>query len=327
MSLKKASPVSISVKSEIRIQMKFKVYYELCREELCREEEEESDSDCDIFDDAVVINNTAKSNSRSSKKKQKHQNSGGRSSSLSLAPSSPPPAASLALKPAASQPSSSSPSTAASSSSNPAAALSLPASSSSSLSAASSTSLPAASSLSLPATSDPSLPAASESSLPAASELSPTAALPSEAFPKPSPKAKKSFASKAQNLSQKGDWLSNARKKKNSVRVVGQEKSSSLEGVPPVTRDYWDLSVSRLSLTATPDRVKHHLQAHNIDVREVFVFDSKIKGTKSAKVRVSIEHRDKAKNGNLWPEHTFVQDWFYKPKPSKDAKSKNGESS
>ena len=87
-----------------------------------------------------------------------------------------------------------------------------------------------------------------------------------------------------------------------------------MEGVAPIVRDYWDLSLSRLSISATPDKVKHFLQERGVDVKEVWVFNSKIQGTKSAKVRISLEHKDKAKNGDMWPEHTRVEDWLYKPK-------------
>ena len=87
-----------------------------------------------------------------------------------------------------------------------------------------------------------------------------------------------------------------------------------MEGVAPFVKNYFDLSVSRLSTSATPDKVKQFLQERGIDVKEVWVFDSKIQGTKSAKVRISIEHKEKAKDGNIWPEHTRVEDWLYKPK-------------
>ena len=109
-------------------------------------------------------------------------------------------------------------------------------------------------------------------------------------------------------------WLVKARKNKKSVTVIGKENSSALKGVAPVSRNYWDLSVSRLAESTTDDQVKRHLQNHGIEVKEVFVFASKIRGTKSAKVRVSIEHRDKAKNGELWPLYCRIQDWIYKAK-------------
>ena len=126
--------------------------------------------------------------------------------------------------------------------------------------------------------------------------------------------------SESKNLQKRGNWLDNARKKKNSVTIVGKEKSSSLVGVAPLVRDFWDLSVSRLNPSATSDKIKHYLQDRQIEVKEVLVFDSKIPGTKSAKVRVAVEHKDKAKKGEIWLEFVRVQDWVYKPKSDKNAK-------
>ena len=135
----------------------------------------------------------------------------------------------------------------------------------------------------------------------------------------PSVNSAASFAQTTKQLNQNNStWLVKARKNKQSVTVIGKENSSGLKGVAPVTRDFWDLSVSRLAESTTDDQVKRHLQSHGIEVKEVFVFASKIRGTKAAKVRVSIEHRDKAKDGELWPLHCRVQDWIYKAKSSKE---------
>ena len=71
------------------------------------------------------------------------------------------------------------------------------------------------------------------------------------------------------------------------------------------------MSASRLEDSATPGRVKRLLQGHVIEVKEVFVFASKIKGTKAAKVRVDIDHKERAKDGKIWP------DWIYKAKAEK----------
>ena len=78
-----------------------------------------------------------------------------------------------------------------------------------------------------------------------------------------------------------------ARDKQKSVPVTGQavkKRDDFLEGVPPMVRDFWDLSVTRLNETTTADKVKSHLHQHGIEVRDVFILTSKIKGTKAAKV-------------------------------------------
>ena len=150
----------------------------------------------------------------------------------------------------------------------------------------------------------------------------PAVETPSKGNQTPKTKATSSFADKAKNL-KGGNWLDNARKKKNCVTIIGKEKSSTIVGVAPLVRDYWDLSVSRLNPSSTPDGIKHYLQERQIEVKEVFVFGSKIPGTKSAKVRVAVEHREKAKKEEIWPEFVRVQDWVYKSKSSKNATQKS----
>jgi hypothetical protein len=136
-------------------------------------------------------------------------------------------------------------------------------------------------------------------------------------------KTKLSFADKAETLAKDlRPWnLANALKNRKVTSITGKASASALKGVKPVTRDYWDLSVTRLALETTADLVKTTLQSHHIEVKDVQIFNSKIKGCKSAKVKVCLEHKDKVKNENVWPEFVRIHDWIYKPKsvrPKKD---------
>jgi hypothetical protein len=94
-----------------------------------------------------------------------------------------------------------------------------------------------------------------------------------------------------------------ARKNKNITAVKGKGESTILEGVEPPKKDFWEISVTRLAETTTVDKVKTCLQSHGIELKDVFVFSSKTKGCKSAKVRVALEHKIKAKDENVWPLH------------------------
>ena len=105
-----------------------------------------------------------------------------------------------------------------------------------------------------------------------------------------------------------------ARGRKKILPVIGTGASSALEGVAPAKRDFWEISVSRLKEDTTGDKVKSFLQTHGIEVKDVFVFSSKIKGTVAAKVRVALEHKQRVKESSLWPPHVRVQDWIYRPK-------------
>ena len=83
-----------------------------------------------------------------------------------------------------------------------------------------------------------------------------------------------------------------------------------LEGVAPFIRDYWDISVSRLKESTTADKVKTHLHKFGIEVKDVFILTSKIRGTKAAKVRVALEQKDRVKSADIWPQHCKVADWI-----------------
>ena len=127
--------------------------------------------------------------------------------------------------------------------------------------------------------------------------------------------SKTSFAGKAKALQiDRNDWIVIQRKKKKIIPVTGSGESSVLEGVAKTKKDYWEIGISRLKLGTSSDLVKAHLQGKNIEVKEVFVFPSKIKGTVSAKVRVALEHRARALDATVWPEHVRVSSWTNKSK-------------
>lgn len=101
------------------------------------------------------------------------------------------------------------------------------------------------------------------------------------------------------------------------MSVAGKGEGSILEGVEKTKRNFWEISVSRLAESTTTDKIKSCLHEHQIEVLDVYLFNSKIKGCKSAKVRVALEHRDKVKDENVWPKHSRVQDWIYMPRSTR----------
>ena len=103
--------------------------------------------------------------------------------------------------------------------------------------------------------------------------------------------------------------------RKTTKTIVGNREGGVLQGVAPRVRNTWDLFVSNLSENSTDFQLKTYLQGHDIEVRDVWLLNSKKKGTKSAKVRIAVEHRNKVKERNVWPKHIRVQDWVRKPKP------------
>ena len=135
---------------------------------------------------------------------------------------------------------------------------------------------------------------------------------------------RRSYSSTASDLSSsRANWtLAKARNKKRIIPVIGRAErigDDDLEGVAPNVKNYAELSISRLSVSTTSDKVKSHLHKHGIEVRDVFILSSKINGTKSAKVRVAIEQRDRAKSPDIWPQHCRVADWVNFKKKSRPA--------
>ena len=130
----------------------------------------------------------------------------------------------------------------------------------------------------------------------------------------PSSSESSSSSLKSSSLS----WLTKARKTKKIETIVGNREDGQLEGVAPRVKDFFDLFVSNLSETTTDFQLKTCLQGHAIEVKDVWLLNSKKKGTKSAKVRIAIEHRNKAKDAGIWSKHIHVKDWVRKPSTKSD---------
>ena len=130
------------------------------------------------------------------------------------------------------------------------------------------------------------------------------------------------YSSAAGNLgTSQANWtLAKARNKRRIVPVIGRAErigDDDLEGVAPIVKNWVEISVSRLSVSTTSDKVKSHLHKHGIEVRDVFILSSKISGTKSAKVRVAIEHKERVKSPDIWPQHCRIADWINFKKKAK----------
>ena len=100
------------------------------------------------------------------------------------------------------------------------------------------------------------------------------------------------------------------RKKTKKASISGTNTDDrELKGVPP--RDFWQFSVTRLDEKTTDDAVRRFLHKAGVEVKEVWMLPSKFKGTKTAKIRVAREHREKAKAKSIWPLHCLIRDWDF----------------
>ena len=139
-------------------------------------------------------------------------------------------------------------------------------------------------------------------------------------FHHPPPPPPRNFADKVVRLGKNGEeWKVAGRGK--SVKkpaIKGTNNESGLKGVPPQSKIWYQFSVTRLDVTTSQDDVRRHLHQSGIEVKEIWLLNSQLKGTKTAKVRVSIEHRERAKNPALWPLYSRISDWdFSRPRKGK----------
>ena len=128
------------------------------------------------------------------------------------------------------------------------------------------------------------------------------------------------FSDKVRKISVSQKWnLVSERKKRKIIPLTGTAAPSTLEGVAVLRKKpFWDISVSRLSEGTSSEKLKTFLQGKGIEVKETFVFPSKIKGTVAARVRVALEHKEKVLDSNIWPQNIRVQSWVQKRKVSKE---------
>ena len=144
--------------------------------------------------------------------------------------------------------------------------------------------------------------------------VAPSSSSSSSSSTETSSESESSSSSEISSSSSSHSWLLQARKKKKTETIVGCKEGGDLEGVAPRVKDFWDLFLCNLSDKATDFQIKSHLQGHAVEVKDVWMLNSKKKGTKSAKVRIAIEHKNKAKEANVWSKHIHVKDWIRKPK-------------
>ena len=61
-------------------------------------------------------------------------------------------------------------------------------------------------------------------------------------------------------------------------------------------------------------QVLDYLKGRSIDVKKCHLLSSKVRGTCSARVSVSLEHKDKVHDPDSWPEHVRVRSWIIRPR-------------
>ena len=56
------------------------------------------------------------------------------------------------------------------------------------------------------------------------------------------------------------------------------------------------------------------MKAKAVDTKMCYLLSSRIQGTKSARVRVSLECKEKVLDPGFWPQHVRVRSWLIRPR-------------
>ena len=74
-------------------------------------------------------------------------------------------------------------------------------------------------------------------------------------------------------------------------------------GVERRIRDTWDLYVGNITESVSDTQIVDYLKTNGVEARNCYVLNSKIRGTKSARVHIPLQEKDKALDPSFWPEH------------------------
>ena len=98
--------------------------------------------------------------------------------------------------------------------------------------------------------------------------------------------------------------------------VIGNKNSieERLKGVETKRKDTWDLYVGNVDVDVTKSQIVDYLKKQEISDRKCILLTSKVQGTKSARVTISLEDKDRALRPELWPEFVRVRSWVIKPR-------------
>ena len=104
--------------------------------------------------------------------------------------------------------------------------------------------------------------------------------------------------------------------------VVETDNEGGLRGVAPRSHSFHQFSITYLNENTTCDEIRRHLHTKGVEVRQIWLLNSNVKGTKTAKIRVEKEQEMRAKNPAIWPLHSRIRDWDF----SRTKKENRGES-
>ena len=114
-----------------------------------------------------------------------------------------------------------------------------------------------------------------------------------------------------------GEWtLVESLRRRKIKSVVGNKKDEeiSLKGVGIRKRYTWDLYVGNLEETVSEVQIIEYLKKQNVQVRKCVVLQAKERGTKSARITIPLEDKERALMPEFWPEFIRVRSWVIRPR-------------
>ena len=113
-------------------------------------------------------------------------------------------------------------------------------------------------------------------------------------------------------------------KRRKVTSVVGSRKDGgSLIGVERKVKDTWDLYVGNIAENVGEEVIADYLRKNGVEPRACYMFSSKVRGTKSARIRVSMEDKERTLMPEFWPEFVRVRSWIIRPRWASQPSSQN----
>ena len=72
--------------------------------------------------------------------------------------------------------------------------------------------------------------------------------------------------------------------------------------------------LGNLTESVSESQITEYLKGNGVEVKKCFIMKSNISGTKSARLSIPIEEKEKVLNASFWPKFVRVRSWVFKPK-------------
>ena len=130
--------------------------------------------------------------------------------------------------------------------------------------------------------------------------------------------SKDGLSEKTEKGNKDSEWTLMSRLKRRKIETLQGKKDTpnlNLRGVE-TKKDSWDIYVGNLTEGSSRQTIQEYILEGGVTALQIYMLQSTIKGTVSARVRIPLEDRDKVLNSEFWPRFVKVRSWVFRPKPS-----------